>query len=70
MPKSDHFYRRSDAYRQLAIDSQNNWSAECLFDIADLFQRIARDLAARELVSAERPNRRHHLFDAFSISSL
>ena len=70
MPNSDHFYRRSAVYRELAIDSQNDWSAECLFDIADLFHRIARDMAERELALAQTPDRCHRLFDAFSISSL
>ena len=70
MPNSDQFYHRSAVYRQPAFDSRNDWSAECLFDIANLFHRMARDMTAREFASAQAWNRRRSLFDTFGITSL
>jgi hypothetical protein len=51
MSHVDHFRSRVSAYRKLANESKDEETAGDMYEIANLFNRMADDLSARELGS-------------------
>src|ERR1700730_1550984 len=62
MSSVEYFRARASAYRQLANASKVERVSGDLYELACMFNRMADDLHARQLVPVEEPTRSHLLY--------
>jgi hypothetical protein len=64
MSSVEYFRARASAYRQLANASKDERVSGDMYEIACMFNHMADDLRARQLIPVQEPTR-SHLFYAF-----